>query len=263
MSRLRRALLVMLALALLAVPVDALLAALLPDASVAQLPGIIAGAAVTLLLLGLPAWLLRPWTSPRLPRGKSAVPGILAGVATGLLARFALSPLNAAWQSRLGIVPEALPMPESWLVTALYMVALAAIPALAEEAFFRGALLTSLLDGARRGTALLLPALFFALMHGSLANLPGLLILSLILSLLMGQTGRIAGPVAAHFVFNLTALAQWQLPLWGSLLCGAGLIGLAVYFCLRQPKVAHRPMGRADGLIAAGTLLVLLARFTL
>ena len=261
MSKTRKALLIVLALALLKMPVDLLLAAMLPDASVSPVMNCLAGALASVLLLGLPAWHLRPWTSLRLPQQRSPWPGMLLGAAMALLTRAAMSPVDAAWQGMLTLTPDALPVPETVPVAAVYILCLAVVPAVTEESFFRSALLTSLLDGSHRITAALLTVLSFALMHGSLADLPGLLAISLVLTLVMLHTGRIEAAVAAHFFYNISALAWTGLPGWGSLLSGAALTGLAVYIILRQPKMAHPPMKKADGLIAGAAMAVLAALY--
>ena len=261
MSKTRKALLTLLALALLKLPVDLLLAAMLPDASVSPVMNCLAGAVVSVLLLGLPAWHLCPWTSLRLPQQRSPWPGMLLGAAMALMTRAAMSPVDAAWQGILALTPDALPVPETVPVAAVYILCLAVVPALTEEAFFRGALLTSLLDGSRRVTAVLLTALAFALMHGSLAELPGLLAISLVLTLVMLHTGQIAAAVTTHFFYNISALAWTGLPIWWSGLCVALLIGVLAYIILRQPKMAHPPMKKADGLIAAAAIVVLAALY--
>ena len=261
MSKTRKVLLGLLGLAVLKTPVDVLLAAMLPDASVSPVINCLAGALVSILLLGVPAWLLRPWRSLRLPQDQSAWPGMLLGIAAALMTRVAMTPVDAAWQGWLGLTPDALPVPESVPVAGMYILALAVIPALTEEAFFRGAMLTGLLDGSRRVTAAVLTTAAFALMHGSVANLPSLLVVSLMLTLLMLHSGRIAVPITTHFFYNISALAWMTVPGWGSLLCGAGLIGLVAYIILRQPKMAHPPMKKMDGLIAAAALIVLAALY--
>ncbi len=261
MSKTRKTLLALLLLAVLKTPVDMLLAAMLPDASVSPAVNCLAGALVSLLLLGVPAWLLRPWTSLRLPQKKSVWPGMLLGAAMALLARAAMTPVDAAWQGWLGLVPDALPVPENVPVAVVYIITLAVVPAVTEEVFFRGALLTGLLDGSRRIMAVLLTTAAFALMHGSLANLPGLLAISLVLTLTMLHTGRIAAAVTAHFFYNISALVWMAVPGWGSLLCGAALIGMMAYVIIRQPKMAHPPMKWLDGLIAAATIAVLLTLY--
>lgn len=263
MSKMRKALLVMLALALVKRPLDMLLAAVLPDVSVEAAPQLLAAAATALLLLGVPALLLRPWTSNRLVRAEKQWPCLLLAAAAALLTRAAMTPVDAVWQQALGLTAEAMPAPESAAMVALYILCLAIVPAAAEEAFFRGSLLTGLLDGCRRATAIVLTTLFFALMHGSLANLPSLLVISLLLTLLMLHSGHVVAPVTAHFFYNISALVWVQLPLWGSILSGALLIVLAVYILIRQPKMAHPPMRWLDGLIAGAALIVLAAMYLL
>lgn len=261
MTKTRRALLMLLALALLKWPVDAMLAAMLPDASVDPLPTCIAGALVSLLLLGLPAWHARPWTSPRLMQRRSLWEGIAVGVLAALLARTCFGPMDAAWQTWLGIVPDALPVPESLPMAMLLAVLLAVVPALTEEAFFRGALLTGVLDGAHRITAAAVATLAFTLMHGSAANLPSLLAVSLLMTLLMLHTGRIAVPMTAHLVYNLTALSGLALPDGAHLLGCATFGALCGYLLVRQPKMAHPPMKWQDGLIACAALAALAAQY--
>ena len=136
MSRSRKVLLVMLALAMVKVPLDVLLAAVLPDVSVDAAPQMMASAAVALLLLGMPALLLRPWKSVRLVRTEKLRPALLLGGTAALLARAAMTPVDAAWQQMLGLRPEALPAPESAAAVMMYILSLAVIPAVAEEAFF-------------------------------------------------------------------------------------------------------------------------------
>jgi len=261
MSKTRKVLLALLGLSVLSHPVALLLAAMLPDASVNPVPQCIGGMLATILLVGVPAWLLRPWTSIRLPQKKSDWPGVGLAVIAGLLTRAAMSPVDTAWQGWLGLAPDALPVPETLPVAMLYIMALVVVPAVAEEAFFRGALLTGLLEGGRRITATVLTTAAFALMHGSAANLPGLLAISLVLTLMMLHTGRITAAVTAHFFYNISALLWTSIPGWGSLLCGALLIGMMAYMIAHQPKMAHPPMRAADGLIAAGAIAVLVTLY--
>ncbi len=261
MTKSRKMLLTLLALALLKHPADLLLAAMLPDAAVDPLPGYAASILVSVLLLGLPAWHFRPWNSPRLTRKMPLWLGVMLGVGGAILCALALPMADAAWQSLIGAAPAARVLPESWAGQALMLCALVIVPAVTEEAFFRGALLTSLLDGSRKGTAILLTTLAFALMHGNAGNLPSLLALSLLLTLLMLRTGHITVPMAAHLTYNLIALKGLMLPLWGSILCGAGLAALMIGLCLRLAKVAHPPMKRLDRWIAAGAILFLITLY--
>lgn len=261
MSKTRKALLMLLALAAVTGPLRLLLAALLPDSSIDPVPQCIGGMIVSVVLLGLPAWWLRPWTSPRLLRAKAIWPSVMMAVAVALLARAAMSPVDAGWQRMLDLRAAALPLPESVPVAMLCLAALVIVPALTEEVFFRGTLLTSLLDGGDRVSAALLTTVSFALLHGNLANVPSLLVLSLLLTQLMLHSGCIAVPVTAHLVYNLTAL-QWRgIPGWGSLLCGAGLIGLSVYLDARQPSIAHPKMMWADRGIAFAAIAIMILSY--
>ncbi|MDD6051579.1 MAG: CPBP family intramembrane metalloprotease [Clostridiales bacterium] len=257
MSRTRRTLLALLALALLKRPADRVLATMLPDVSVSPVPICVAGMLVSLLLLGLPAWLLRPWTSARLTRTDALWPDLCLAIVAGLLARVALPPLDAAWQGWLRISPASMPVPSGLPMTLLYSLALSVVPAVTEEAFFRGALLTSLLDGGRRSAAALMTALAFVLMHGRVANMPSLMAVSLLLTALMLRTGHVAVPMTAHLIYNLTALWMLMIPAWGSILCGAVLAAMLMMLCVRRGEMAHPPMKRLDGLLAAAALLVL------
>jgi len=261
MSKCRRALLTLLALAAAKMPLDTLLERLLPDASVDALPVCIAGAAVSVLLLGIPAWHMRPWTSPRLAQGKFLWEGVALGTLGALLARAGFGPVDAAWQAFLGVAPQTPSVPEHLPAVMTWVVTLAVIPAVTEEAFFRGALLTGLLDGSRRMTAVIVTTLAFTLMHGSAANLPSLLAMSLLLTLLMLRTGHIAAPVAAHLVYNLTALGRPALPDGTHLLACAAFVLLCGGLLARQPERAHPPMKRQDGLIACAALAVLAAQY--
>lgn len=258
MSKTRRTLLTLLALALLRWPVDVLLHAVLPDAAVDPIPQCVVGMLLSALLLGLPAWLLRPWTSDRLVQSKSLWWGMMAAVCAAVLVRTVMTPVDAVWQRLMHLVPDAMPVPENLPVALLCVVAMVIVPAVTEEAFFRGALLTGLLDGSRRMTAILLASVAFTLMHRSPAHLPSLLVLSALLALLMLHSGSIAVPITAHLVYNLTALYWGQIPLWVAGFCGAGLTELMLQMW-GQPKFAHQPMKWQDGLIAAAAIGVLAA----
>ena len=261
MTNTRRALLMLLALAVVKLPLDAMLAALLPDASVNPVMNGIAGAAVSLLLLGLPAWKLRPWMSPRLVRVKSCWQGVLSGMLLAVLCRVALTPVDAAWQDYLGLATDVLPMPENLPVAMVCMLTMAVIPAVTEESFFRGALLTGLLDGSRRVTAVLVTTVSFALMHGNAANLPSLLVLSLLLTLLMLRTGSIAAPVMMHLVYNLMAFVPVEASFGMRLLCGAGLTAVVLWWGSRRNTYAHPLMKGLDGLIAGAALTAMAAQY--
>jgi len=79
----------------------------------------------------------------------------------------------------------------------------------AEELIFRAGIFRFLRGRAPRLVALVLPALFFALLHVDRTNLNGLVTvapltaLGIVFSLAYERTGRIAVPMLAHALFNL------------------------------------------------------------
>jgi len=88
-----------------------------------------------------------------------------------------------------------------------------------------------------------------------------LLAVSLALTLLMLHTGHIAVPVTAHLVYNMTAMGWGSVPLWVSAICGAGLIGLFVRIRTAWPETVQPTMRKADGLIAAAAVAVLILSY--
>ncbi len=201
MTRKRAALLAALVLLLLTGPLKHAVALFLPDAAVDPVPHCIAVMAMSVALFGGASLLLWPWR-PEGPQGRKRI-AFPAAILVGLLCRAVCSPLDEAWQSWLQLSPSALPRPDGAAEFALYALSLAVVPALTEEAFFRGALLGTMGCSC---AAILLVSLLFALMHGSWAALPSTLTIGLALTLLMARTKRLAAPILAHLAYNLTAL---------------------------------------------------------
>lgn len=81
----------------------------------------------------------------------------------------------------------------------------AALPAIAEETLFRGAILQSLRPALGRG-AVVLTALFFALMHFDPWRLAPTFLLGLVAGALVLRTGSIWTAVVFHFVNNALAI---------------------------------------------------------
>jgi len=90
----------------------------------------------------------------------------------------------------------------------------------AEEIFFRGMLLRSLVGFATScrgitarkvavGLAVVLDGLAFAASHGELAQLPGLVLVGVVLSLLFLWTGRLGMSILTHVSFNAVAIASY------------------------------------------------------
>lgn len=88
----------------------------------------------------------------------------------------------------------------------LALLVTAVLPAVAEELFFRSALL-GCMDGAGTCTAILLSAFSFAMVHGSTANFLGPLLAGLIFGYLCCALGSVWPAVFGHLVSNLYAWA--------------------------------------------------------
>lgn len=87
----------------------------------------------------------------------------------------------------------------------LLVLALALLPALVEELFFRGALLSGL-EKWGQGAAILVSSLCFALVHGSAANFLGPLVAGLLFGYLTVITGSLWPAVVGHLCNNLVYL---------------------------------------------------------
>lgn len=137
----------------------------------------------------------------------------------------------------------------------LALVAVAVVPAVCEEAFFRGVVFTSLC--ARRGprAAVFGSAALFALAHFNPWHLPALLILGLFLALLVYWTHSVYPAILAHLSNNLLSIADVNLQAYtgielvsptyrGSLvLLAAGALVAGLLLLRRQPPVMPLPSG--------------------
>lgn len=87
----------------------------------------------------------------------------------------------------------------------LTMLILAPVPAVAEELFFRGILVT---EYERRGAvrAILLSALLFALIHFDLQNLPVYLFSGVLFALVLYATDSLVATMLLHILYNATSL---------------------------------------------------------
>lgn len=210
------------------------------------------------LLWGLPALLLRPFRMEGQPVRTRCRGACLAALLLGAAAQLALSPVTALWATWTGAPLSALSLPENeaqWLLAAL---ALCVAPALFEEAFFRGGVLTGLTDAASRATALGLSTLLFALMHGSLAGLPAHLTVSLLAGLCMLRWGMLRVSILLHLGYNAMALLTPALPV--SLGVSAPLMLLLAAAGLWMAggipwQGRHGRMGLPEGLMCALALV--------
>jgi membrane protease YdiL (CAAX protease family) len=77
-----------------------------------------------------------------------------------------------------------------------------------EELFFRGLLMRSIQARLNDGLALVLSALFFALVHFQVLQIPGLFLFGLIAGTCAQRTGRLGMSILAHSAFNATAVVM-------------------------------------------------------
>ena len=260
-TRTRLTLLTLMGLTMVRLPLALALRTLLPDASVNPEMNYVASILQSLLMFALPALLLMPlWR--RGEAEKKWSPGgclLLAGIA--VLARLVATPLNAEWAQMLGAPMAALPAVDGPAGMVLMLLAAVVIPAVAEELFFRGALLTNLLRSGSRMQALVLTTVMFALMHGSLAGLPGHLIISLLLTLLMMHIGHLAAPMAAHMLYNLLALGRWELGQVVPWVLGGMLAVLLGWLLMRLPRGQKRRLLLTEWLLCAVILLAMALQY--
>lgn len=199
-----------LALALLTVPFGAALRLIVPEAGNGGAAYYLAVLVEEGLLWGLPALALRPWRSRNVAIRECPAWCCAAALMLGAGAQCALAALSGLLGLNGG---TAITMPQDareWLLAGMAMVI---VPALCEEAFFRGALLGCLATKVGAAAAFGTTALIFALMHGSVGGLMPHLAVSAICTLLMLATGRLRLPILFHCGYNATALI---LPLLGN-----------------------------------------------
>lgn len=261
--RTRMTLLILMGLTAVRIPLAMALRTLLPDASVAPAVNYIASMLQSLMMFALPGWLLTPrWQLESESQGLR-LSELLLPLGAAVLARLAVTPLNAWWAGVVGAQGSAMPRAESPLGMVLMVLAAAVVPAIAEEVFFRGALLTNLLQCGSRGQAVALTTVMFALLHGNLAGLPGHLIISLLLTLLMMRSGRLAAPIVAHMAFNLLALAGLNLPVYAPWLAGGALALLTGWLLVTMPKGKPRRLPATEWLLCAAILLAMAVQYVM
>ncbi len=155
-------------------------------------------------------------TSPRRPEPGLPPDTTRRAIARGALAFVTLLPLvwatSFAWQALLplfGVEPEAQELVTLFansgdLPALACMIVLAVIIApLTEETLFRIGLFRWLRSRTPRAIALLVPALTFAAMHGSLSVFLPLAVLAIGLALAYERGGHPLTPIITHSLFNL------------------------------------------------------------
>jgi sodium transport system permease protein len=155
------------------------------------------------------AWRRPPWGA--------LASGLLIGLGSWVAAHLALGPLVEETPPP-GPVFEAI---EAAIATAAadplgvvgLFVGVSVLPALCEEALFRGVLLAALRGRVRTVTAVVLSALAFSAFHLNPLQMPVTLVLGLVLGALVVRSGSLWPAVACHAVHNGGALA-WGI--WGA-----------------------------------------------
>lgn len=163
---------------------------------------------ITLLCFGVWPVLLkiRKWPHNNAHRKDSFL--LLAGSALlGVICQTALGILTEFWTERTGIARDpGIPIPSTFAEWAAALMILTLLPALAEEAFFRGMMLRGLGEVMPTMPAAAVTTVIFAVAHLSLAALPALLVFGAVASVLAIKGGKLKYSIAFHLAYNLTAL---------------------------------------------------------
>ena len=181
----------------------------------------------------------------------------LASAAAGMglmsLWRYALTAMGAELPAGLQVGPEAIPG---------LMITSALLPAVCEEWFFRGYLLSAWED--RRGWGCVpVTAVLFALIHSSVQGLPAQLAMGLVLGAVCVRSGSVFVPVLAHFGYNAGMLlfsGLWSGGWWArdaALLFFGAAVALVFYGLICRLSGGHEansPLGRSVGWEGAAAL---------
>jgi len=89
---------------------------------------------------------------------------------------------------------------------AVFGIAVVAAP-VTEELIFRGCLYGILRKSGGRVTAIVVSSVLFALIHGHLPSLPGLVVLAVGLALVYERCGSLWAPISMHAAFNALTIA--------------------------------------------------------
>ena len=171
--------------------------------------------------------------TPRILLGRSAPrPGsIILAATAGIPMAVLLTGLNTLavyGMSRAGFtLPNV--VPSQWIAATdsrafLAMLVMAVVlPGIVEELMFRGLIQGAMEHEGARISAILLPALAFALFHADPLFLLAPLGAGLLLGYLRQSTGSLFPPIAAHISLNLTLVAiRPLLPQWGDAMASPG-----------------------------------------
>ena len=158
------------------------------------------------------------------------------------------------------VAPQETPLPVSGLDWALMALAMVVVPALVEEAFFRGGVLCGLARGVGGKATFALTVIIFTMMHGRLAGIPAHLACGALLTLVMLRYGKLWPPIAAHLAYNAATLGLgWMggLPTWSALPAAAVLIALVAVMLRRTVWCDHKAFDAVDIALGCVTMAVL------
>lgn len=210
------------------------------------------------LLIGLPALLMRRGRSARTGTMRLSIGLLLCAAVLGLAMRALVTPMTQLWGNFLSAPERQIAAADSAGEWCLQLLALAVLPAVLEEALFRGIVLQTLLDSGSRFGAWLLTTMFFSLLHGNLAALPAHLLFGGALTLAAMRTGNLLVPMVMHAVYNASALfwrgmSRWVADFLRRSGAGAGNLGaddLAAHGKNADEAQSHHAVGgdsAADG----------------
>lgn len=183
---------------------------------------------------------------------------VICIVILALLGVFLVNDITVLWSipfQKLGlnIYAGGIPTPASTRELMLSIISVAAIPAICEEFLFRGTVMPAF-EGNGTKHAILVSALLFACLHGSIIGFPAQFLLGIVLGLLVFWTDSIYAGLIYHTVHNAAAVildymqsgmpAEQAVPadLWEAiggmggaldLLLSIGLSAMLVIFTLR------------------------------
>ena len=217
------------------------------------------------ILFGVPALFLRPWWSHGVHRSPHWRMGCLMAVPVGVVLALLLNPISAGWSSLLVAAPQETPLPGTALEGVLMVLAMVIVPALMEEAFFRGGVLCGLARGVGGKAAFALTVLIFTLMHGRIVALPAHLACGALFTLGMLRYGKLWPAIVMHVTYNAVTLAlAWigmTLP-WVSLAVTIPvMIALLVIILRKTVWCKHKPIDVVDATLGVVTMFVLVFYF--
>ena len=264
-SRIRKTWLAVLSLLIVLLLWQELRPMLLPAGPLGALKHYLMLIAQETILFGVPALLMRPWqfsdagSAPRWPRG------CLWALPVGIVLALLLNPVSAVWSSLMHMAPQETPLPGTALERVLMVMAMVVVPALMEEAFFRGGVLCGLAQGLSGQAAFLLTVAIFTLMHGRVVALPAHLVCGALFTLGMLRYGVLWPGMVMHAGYNAMTLALgWfgvTLP-WLTLVLTVPAMTAMAAVMLRATVWRKRgSIHKMDAALGAATMIVLVIYF--